>query len=135
MEGLKKCPTFFSQKTRENPVFPENRDWAAPYPRPSVRSGSGLTSGGCISIDNHSRTKNEGVLFNTNLKLGIELVSFARAAFLERFGRVVKMSEILIFFSAGIPYKRLYPAGKIDVKKSDIFLTHPESTKHGLTVA
>ena len=105
MDGLEKCPTFFSQKTRGNPEFSENRDWAAPYPRPSVRSGSGLTSGGCISIDNHSRTKNEGVLFNTNLKLGIELVSFVRATFLERFGRVVKMSEIFVclFFSSEIP--------------------------------
>ena len=44
--------------------------------------------------------ENEGVLFNTNLKLGIELVSFARTTFLERFGTVVKMSEILMFFSS-----------------------------------
>ena len=59
------------------------------------RAGHGRTSSGSLALKNHSCIEREGVLFNTNLKLAIEPVSFTRATFLERFGVVVKTYKLL----------------------------------------
>ena len=57
-----------------------------PTPTPPVSRTIRQTPRGHLTAGNHSQSKSENVLFNTNLKLGVELIGFARGTFSERFG-------------------------------------------------